>query len=209
MYKYNHRHGKLNTKHLKRIQEVIDLALNEYQRVLAVRVDLHMPLYSALNDLPSEANFADTDEAVISRFMESLKAQIKSHLKKLERDGKRVRLTSLRFIWSREECPTTFKIHYHTLLLVNHDTFNFSGAYGCNDSLLVRFVRKAWRSALRFDYPVEDELIHIPDNPFYSLKAKEGNQSDTYCKLIYRTSYFAKYDTKLNDGKRNFGCSQG
>ncbi|HDS5593147.1 inovirus Gp2 family protein [Enterobacter hormaechei] len=210
MYTYIKNYGPLNKRHLKRIKQTIDKALNEHDRVMAVRVDLHAPVINALNDIPTEDDFACIDAAVISRFMTSLKEQIKNHLIKLERDGYSPRKTSLRFIWSREFCPTTHKKHYHTLLLLNRDTFCYVGSYGSDNGSLVRFIRRAWKSATGLSYERSIKLVAIPANPCYYLKAKDGDQSEPYRDLIYRTSYFAKYQTKcLTDGERNFGCSQG
>ncbi|EHE6023697.1 inovirus Gp2 family protein, partial [Salmonella enterica] len=60
--------GPLNEKHITRIQETLDKSLEEHPRILLLRVDLH---------LPDEGH---ADSAVITRFIVSLKEQIKSDL---------------------------------------------------------------------------------------------------------------------------------
>ena len=208
MYEYITSHGKLNQYHLKKIEQTIDKALSEHSRVLAVRIDLHTPVLKPLNDMPDEANFARTDSSVISRFTDSLKAKISHHLNKREKEGKRVRKTSLRVVWAREFVPDSHKKHYHVLLLLNGDTFNTLGAYDSNKGTLRRLIRESWMSAVSFIYPPDKELVHIPRNPCYYLSAKDGKQSESYGSLIYRTSYFAKKKSKcFTDGERNFGCS--
>ncbi|MDY3572486.1 inovirus Gp2 family protein [Enterobacter hormaechei] len=210
MYTYNTSHGELNKYQLKRIKQTIDNALEEHARTIAIRVDLYTPLMKCLCDMPTEDNFAKVDASVISRFMTSLKEKIKYDLIKREKEDKRVRKTTLRFIWSREFCPTTHKKHYHTLLLLNRDMFSYLGSFENDKGTLLRLIREAWMSATGLIYPRSKELVEIPKNPIYHLNAKDGDQSKRYKDLIYRTSYFAKYKSKnFTDGERNFGCSQG
>lgn len=207
-YEYLKSCGPLNKYQLKRIEQTIDKALNEYPRVLAVRVDLHMPVRRVLSDILSEDDYARTDAAAISRFTASLIAKLKHwHLKK-EKEGKRVRETSARFVWSREFCKSNNKKHYHVLLLLNRDAFNSLGSFESDNGTLLRLIREAWMSAINLIYPRSRELVEIPPNPCYYLNRKDGKQSEVYRELIFRTSYFAKAETKcFTDGERNFGCS--
>lgn len=70
-------------------------ALNVHPRLTALRVDLRLP------DVP-----AATDAAVISRFINALKARIDAYQKRKHREGKRVHPTTLHYVWAREfgEC---------------------------------------------------------------------------------------------------------
>ncbi|HHF8587957.1 TPA: inovirus-type Gp2 protein [Klebsiella pneumoniae] len=130
------------------------------------------------------------------------------YLNKREKEGKRVRKTSLRVVWAREFAPDSHKKHYHVLLLLNGDTFNTLGAYDSKKGTLLRLIRESWMSAVSFIYPPDKELVHTPSNPCYYLNAKDGKKSESYGSLIYRTSYFAKKKSKcFTDGERNFGCS--
>ncbi|WP_048794820.1 YagK/YfjJ domain-containing protein, partial [Serratia sp. 506_PEND] len=63
----------------QRIADTFNCTLNAYTRVLALRVDLRLP------DTP-----AATDAAVISRFIDALKARIDAYFKRHQREGKRI-----------------------------------------------------------------------------------------------------------------------
>lgn len=209
LYEYIKSHGKLIKPQLKRIEQTIDKALKEHPRVLAIRVDLHIPNCEVLNDIPTEYDFARTDAAVISRFTASLKENVKHHLIKQGRNNKRVRGTSLRFVWAREFCPSNNKKHYHVLLLLNRDTFHTLVTFNNDSVTILQLIRKAWMSAVNLIYPRNKELVVIPENPCYYLNAKDGKGSDKYKDVIFRTSYFAKEKSKcFTDGSRNFGYSQ-
>lgn len=207
-YKYIKSHGSLNKYQLKRIEQTIGKTLDEYPRVLAVRVDLHMPVCRPLCDMLIADDYARTDAAAISRFGASLNAKIKHYELKQKKAGKRVRETSSRIVWAREFCPTNYKKHYHVLLLLNRDAFNSLGSFEDNDGTLLRLIREAWMSAINLIYPKNKELVQIPDSPCYYISAKDGKQSKAYRELIFRSSYLAKEQSKcFTDGQRNFGCS--
>lgn len=207
-YKYIKSNGPLNKYQLKRIEQTIDKTLDEYPRVLAVRVDLHMPVCRPLCDMLIADDYARTDAAAISRFNASLNAKIKHYELKQKKSGKRVRETSSRIVWAREFCPTNYKKHYHVLLLLNRDAFNRLGSFEDNDGTLLRLIREAWMSAINLIYPKNKELVQIPDNPCYYISAKDGKQSKAYRELVFRSSYLAKEQSKcFTDGKRNFGYS--
>ncbi|EEW0911026.1 inovirus Gp2 family protein [Escherichia coli O4] len=207
-YKYIKSHGPLNKYQLKRIEQAIDKALDEYPRVMAIRVELHMPVRRPLCDMLLEDDYARTDAAAISRFNASLNAKIKHYELKQKNAGKRVRETSSRIVWAREFCPTNNKKHYHVLLLLNRDAFNSLGSFESDKGTLLRFIREAWMSAVNLIYPKNRELVKIPDNPCYYISAKDGKQSEAYRELIFRSSYLAKEKSKcFTDGERNFGCS--
>ncbi len=73
---------KYNPFWQQRIRETVRHALNVHPRLTALRVDLRFP------DVP-----AATDAAVISRFINALKARIDAYQKRKHREGKRVHPT--------------------------------------------------------------------------------------------------------------------
>lgn len=211
MYDYITTHGPLDSYHLARIEQTIDKALAKHSRVIAIRVDLHVPYTPHnpdTNDIPDEASFANSDDAVISRIFSSLKAIIKVELKATKKAHKRFHNTSVNFAWTREFTPTTNKKHYHVLILLNKDTYNYLGTFNEDKGKLLTFIHQAWLSALQIKSTGRQRLVHLPDHPCYYLYRKEGKQSDSYKALIYRTSYMAKLATKnYTDGQRNYGYS--
>ncbi len=109
---------KYNPFWQQRIRETVLHALNVHPRLTALRIDLRLP------DVP-----AATDAAVISRFINALKARIDAYQKRKRREGKRVHPTTLHYAWAREFGELKGKKHYHLLLLVNRDTWCRAGDY--------------------------------------------------------------------------------
>ncbi|STI14933.1 malate transporter [Escherichia coli] len=120
----------------QRIRETVLRALDVHPRLTALRVDLRLP------DVP-----AATDAAVISRFINALKARINAYQKRKRREGKRVHPTTLHYAWAREFGELKGKKHYHLLLLVNRDTWCRAGDYRAPRSL-AGMIKQAWCSAL-------------------------------------------------------------
>lgn len=190
--KYIDNHGPLIESYLNKITQVLDKALMCHHRTLAIRVDLHIPDNKVVDDIPDEGVFAKIDPAVISRFFDSLKAQIKAHQEKILREGKRVYRCTLRYMWAMEYGEGSEKIHYHLVLFVNKDTFAYPSSYRKEHGNLASKIMKAWNSALDVPYPDYKSLIHFPENCFYHLDYKKTFSENPFKKIIYRTSYLAK-----------------
>ncbi len=126
---------KYNPFWQQRIRETVRHALNVHPRLTALRVDLRFP------DVP-----AATDAAVISRFINALKARIDAYQKRKHREGKRVHPTTLHYVWAREFGECKGKKHYHLMLLVNRDTWCRAGDYRAPGSL-AGMIKQAWCSA--------------------------------------------------------------
>lgn len=82
---------KYNSFWQKRIRETVQQALAVHPRLTALQVDLLLPEHPA-----------ETDAAVISRFVNALKARIYAYQKRRRREGKRVHPTTLHYAWARE-----------------------------------------------------------------------------------------------------------
>ena len=184
----------LNPFWQQRIADTFQNALNDYTRVLMLRVDLRFP------DAP-----AVTDAAVISRFTESLKAKITASQQRKKGEGKRVHSTTLRYIWAREYGEINANKHYHVVLLLNRDSWHCAGDYNSPYSL-AGLTKQAWCSALRLDTQRYATLAHFPQNSALWINRDDPSQLQ---KGLERASYLAKHHTKVTgDGERNFGCSQ-
>lgn len=195
--------GPLAQNYLDRILETIQYALSAYPRVVGFRFDLHIPTH-----------IAEMDNKVISRFFDSLKAQISVDLNRRSNASGRKRHTRVRYVWVREHAGAIFW-HYHVLLLLNQDAYKWIGDYKAEEGNMAARIKNAWASALRLDVEQIGGLVHFVDNPIYHINTISG--SDIYVDgsriigledLFYRVSYFAKVDTK-NYGENNnhFGCS--
>ncbi|MHA7844742.1 inovirus Gp2 family protein [Serratia sp. D1N4] len=185
-----------NQHYLSRIENTLNNALSEHPRTLAVRVDLRLP-----NDT------ADTDAAVISRFIESLKAKIKYAVIGKQREGRRIHPCTLRYVWVKEVGELNGKKHYHLLLLLNKDRWHSLGDYQ-SSSTLAGLIKQAWCSALRVGFPENATLAHFPDNPALWVDINSADYFNQRTAVIERASYLAKHYTKqYGNGERSFGCS--
>ncbi|EEU9980207.1 inovirus Gp2 family protein, partial [Escherichia coli] len=148
---------------------------------------------------------AATDAAVISRFINALKARIDAYQKRKHREGKRVHSSTLHYAWAREFGELKGKKHYHLLLLVNRDTWCRAGDYRAPGSL-AGMIKQAWCSALGVDAGRYDTLAHFPDKPAVWL---ERDDETGFQQVLERSGYLAKEHTKARGtGERNFGCSR-
>ncbi|MGT3190071.1 inovirus Gp2 family protein [Yersinia enterocolitica] len=200
-------HAPFNKNYLQRILHVINNAVAEHPRTLAIRIDLHLPEYRDMGD--SISCNPNLSQGLMSRFIESLNARIGPLLNSKIKEGKRTYPSTLRYAWVRETGEDG-KPHYHTVLFVNNDTFNSLGLY-CNKGIgLASLIQAAWLSALGLlGMPNYQTLIHFPTNPLYYLDANTMDYQLIYNQLTFRLSYFAKERTKVYSSvERSFGCSQ-
>lgn len=175
------------------ISETFTNALNKHPRIISIRVDLRLPNISA-----------DTDAAVISRFIESLKAKIDAYQQRKVNVGQRIWPTSLHYVWAREFGESNGKKHYHVVLLLNRDTWCSLGNYNYSDSL-AGMIKQAWCSALRVNITEYATLAHFPESPVLWINKGNHHELD---EALKRANYLAKNHTKITgNGERNFGRS--
>ncbi len=190
--------GPLVEGYLEQTLTVIHNAVAEHPRTLAIRVDLRLPMYHQV-----------VNSDLMSKFTESLKAQIRADLLRKEAQGKRVYRCSLRYIWVRERSSSA-NPHFHVLLLLNMDAYftlgDFTVEHGRN---MATRIKKAWASALGIKVEQVAGLVEFPKNPVYRLNYYADNFDQVKADLFRRVSYFAKLETKeYGTGSRSFGCSQ-
>lgn len=198
--------------YVKRINETIDKALNQYPRVLAVRFDLRFP--DEENRLDCPTRYYDAPD-VISRAFDSVKSQIKEDIKRKVKAGKRTLTCDVRYIWARELNQEGTKHHYHIILLLNKDAYSWPGKRQTDMSFnylsIYQIVVNAWIRAIKRDDHEKDHhgLIHLPVKGFYTLNRNKPNFKNDYEELTERAIYLAKeYSKDYSDGRRNFYCSQ-
>lgn len=188
-------------EYLANIACVIDDAVDEHPRTIAIRCDLRFP----------EHHHPDIHSNAVSRFTASLKNQLEAADKAKRSAGKRVHPCTLRYIWIRE-WSTARLWHYHVVLFLNKDRFftlgRFKHLMDDNTNLSDR-IQKAWASALKIPMDEVIGLVHFPENPLYVLDRNSPDFQYQYADLFKRLSYFAKDDTKhYGDGRNNFGSSR-
>ncbi|MAD75682.1 MAG: hypothetical protein CML20_13000 [Rheinheimera sp.] len=189
--------GPLSPYYLHRILTIVDRALADHPRTLAIRFDLHLP-----------CGYGDVGSDLMTKFVESLKAQIKADLHRRAAQGKRVHHCNMRYIWARERADSDSP-HFHVVILLNHDSYHTLGVYVDDQARnMASRIRKAWASTLR-RLPEEIlGLVHFPANPTYSVNVNSPDFWAMKTDLFRRLSYFAKLDTKeYGIHSRSFGCS--
>ncbi len=194
--------GPFILEYLLDLKHTIDLALAEYPRVLAFRVDLRLPQGI---DLP---DYAFTNQ-VISRFFESFTKKIQYHQEKVA-ERRYARGCKVRYVWSRE-IGQGGKQHYHLLILVNRDAYYTVGRLGSERVNMISRIEESWAGALGVSAGQVDGLVHIPKNAEYRIdRHVRRGDVDELPVLFHRASYLCKVATKsFGDRQRGFGASRG
>ncbi|MGR5118491.1 inovirus Gp2 family protein [Vibrio astriarenae] len=203
--------GPVITQYLEQMNATMQRSLLDHPRTLVVRFDLYFPDNGVDNDQMSrDMGLLSPEEQpeVISRFVKSLKSQIRSDLARRMNAGKRVHPCRLRYVWAREYSSTE-RLHYHVAIMVNYDTYRMAGRFKDPRNGLALMATQAWHRVLNLEYFGNSRLVRFPDNPSYVLYANDPDLNLVYANCFYRLSYFAKSETKMyGQHLRSFGCSQ-
>lgn len=191
------KHG-LYSEYLQKNLDVMNRVLMKYSKVFAVRVDLHVPEQAK-----------KTDSAIITRFIDSLKAQVKhDYGKKILASLGQVHSSDVDYIWVKES-STTGQNHYHLCLFFNGHAYRCLGLFELGRNNLYNRIHKAWASATGIPVEGVTGLIHIPEKAQYHLVRNHPNADAVFENLFRRLSYFAKTVTKVfGDRSRHYGCSR-
>jgi len=194
--------GPFILEYLLDLKHTIDLALAEYPRVLAYRVDLRLPQGVELPD------FAYTNQ-VISRFFESFTKRIQYHQERVAERGYS-RGCKVRYVWSRE-IGQGGRQHYHLMILLNRDAYYTIGRLGSERVNMISRIEESWAGALGLPVDLMTGLVHIPKNAEYLIdRVKRQGKGDELADLFYRASYLCKKATKhYGDRQRSFETSRG
>ncbi|WP_278389736.1 inovirus Gp2 family protein [Stutzerimonas kunmingensis] len=194
--------GPFIREYLLDIKHTVELALAEYPRVLAFRVDLRLPQGVELPD------YAYTNR-VISKFFESFSNKIKYHQARVADRGYS-RGCKVRYVWSRE-IGQGGRQHYHLLILLNRDAYYTIGRLGSNRVNMISRIEDSWAGALRLASDQVRGLVHIPKDAEYRVNREiRRDEADELPELFYRASYMCKVATKsYGDRQRSFGASNG
>lgn len=187
-----------NKKYQNVFVDVINQAVNEFPRTLALRIDLRFP---------SDYKYSNSS-LEITRFIESLKAKLRVDcLRKNKLWGRRWR-NRLRYIWVRETGNSNRRKHYHALLLLNKDLYHGAGKFD-SDNSLAALIQQAWYSALGLDSTMYSSLVHFPVSGFFHLNINKEDYKQKLNQLLKRMEYLAKdYTKNYDDGYRSIGRSR-
>lgn len=217
-------HTGLLEEHLNSCLRVVNDALEDHPRTLAIRVDLRVP--NGVSRLPDQA---------ISHFMDTFKDKIKRDRRRAARVQQYAKPCKVRYLWVRER-DTAQHDHFHVLLLLNQDAYPSLGQFKSDHENLAKRIDDSWAMALGIcskmlggcvefpkngeyfiDASVEpdDSLLRLIESEDWSYLTKKQRYKklsyfcDRYEGLFYRVSYFCKANTKIfGRGLRSFGCSR-
>lgn len=191
--------GPFMRQYLERLHTTLGLALEEYSRVFAFRVDLRFP--AGLDHCAAEYS-----NQVLERFFRSFKERILHNRNMAKKANKYAHDSTVRYFWVREEGKGG-KPHYHVAFFLNHDAFNSLGKFeGGRDNMFNR-LQGAWASALRVPVEAVRGLVEIPANPSYYLRRNDLLGGGEF---FYRASYLCKVATKVyGSGQHGYGSSRG
>lgn len=189
--------GPVIFEYLERILGVLNRALNEHPRTLAIRLDLRYPS-TYTNQRPDK---------LMSQFIKTLRSYFNTDYNdKLARNG-RAHWSSIRYIWCRES-TTHSSEHYHLMLFVNRDSYYRLGLYGSEHNSLAAMIRRAWATALGLHVSDSGGALHFPKRCLHHIRERSDSFTEDYANAFYRASYFAKLETKsYGNGYRSFGTS--
>lgn len=196
--------GPFIREHLASLKRTIELAMDQYPRSLAFRVDLRLPQRINLPD------YAYTNQ-VISRFFESFTKKIQHHQEKVrERDGY-ARGCKVRYVWSREVGQRGRRPHYHVLILLNRDAYYTVGRLRSERVNMISRMEGSWAGALGISVDQVTGLVDVPRNAEYRIdRDARPDDVDELPELFYRASYLCKTSTKrYGDRQRGFDTSRG
>ena len=214
----------LYSEHLNACLRVINDALEDHPRTLAIRVDLRAPGW-----------MLQVPQNVISHFIETFKDKIKQDRLKAAHVQRYPKPCKVRYIWVRER-ETALHDHFHVLLLLSQDVYPSLGWFNSEHPNLSNRIKDSWAVALGTSPENLGGCVHFPQNGEYCvdasiepdnrlLKLIESEEwldmesyerydelawfNDRYEGLFYRVSYFCKANTKVfGRGLRSFGCSR-
>ena len=185
--------------YLEVLRKVVDYALDDHGRIFAFRVDLRLPDSLAFDE-------AVASSAVVSRFIESIKAKMKHNREVAKKNGGLVHDTRVRYFWVRE-IGEQGKVHYHFVILLNGHAYNWLGDYRSANGNITNRIRAAWASALGISVEDAKSLVHFPESPSYMLLRANP---ESVAPFFQRASYLCKARTKqCGSGHHGYGASRG
>jgi len=191
--------GPFIVSYLDSLLMTIIIAIEQYRRVFAFRVDIRLPAGMYLPEV------AESNE-VIGRFIESFKAKIKHNRNKAFLVNKYAHDSVVRYVWAREVGERNGVPHYHLVILLNYDAFCALGQFEPGRDNMFNRLQEALASALSLSYDAVSGLIHFPDNARYCV---HRGCNEELAALFFRASYLCKAATKVyGDGTHGFGASR-
>ena len=189
-----------NQSYQGNIAKTLDKALLLHRRTMALRIDLRMPNHFI------DAGFSS---ALMTRFIQSLKAKVGFDLAHKERAWERSLICNISYAWVREFGPISGKKHFHVIIFVNKDVYHSLGDFTQTSGNLSSMIRQAWCSALSLPFPEYQQLVHFPAQGLVYVDMNHPDAFQQRQLVLNKADYLAKEMSKhYGDGERSFGCSR-
>ena len=190
----NSAHAPYIAEYLEQLYQTIQNAQSDYARVLAFRLDLHLP-----------PGIIRSEGELISRFIESFDAKVQHNRKKARQLNPSANMTKVRQVWVKENANAC-RSHFHLVILLNYSAFSTLGYFERDRDNLFNKLVEAWSSALQVCIEDAEGLVHAPHNGVYCL---DRSSPSSRAAFFRRASYLCKAETKqYGDGGHAFGCSR-
>lgn len=190
----NPAHAPYIEQYLERLYQTIAYAQRDYAKVLAFRLDLHLP-----------PGIIRPEGELISRFLASFSAKVEHNRKQARQRNGSANMTRVRWVWVKENANVC-RPHFHLVILLNYSAFSTLGYLKLEHDNLFNKLVEAWSSALQVCMEDALGLVHIPLNAVYCL---ERDSPSSGAEFFTRASYLCKAETKqYGDGSHAFGCSR-
>lgn len=189
--------GPLVAEYLEAVYNVVMRVRQAHPRLFAVRFDLHFPAEWA-----QDSNLMNN--AAISRFWASLKAQFTHNRAMSAKRYERAHDSEFHFVCAREYSPQTGLPHCHCCLFLNAHAFRTVGSHDLAwDNIYSRIVR-AWARALRVSEHGATIPVHFCRGGVFKLEPHQSLDG-----LFEALSYLCKvYSKRFDDGLRCIGTSR-
>lgn len=187
-------------QYLERLHSTIHHSVDSYSKVFAVRVDLHFPQYY----VPEwQDNFSNE---YLHSFIKALEGGLQSYKTEKQRMGQRIHNLRFKYVWAREYGPSSYRPHFHLLLLFNGHAFKSLGQFSCDRDSLFNRIGEAWGNALGIHVVEGSKFTHFPEQGQFFIGSRNP---DLVAKVFHRASYLAKVASKnFHDGYHVFGGSR-
>lgn len=178
--------------------------------VMRNAIERHRRSFVVLFVLRLPCGYAIPANGLISRFMKSLKAQVRADLNARSNESGRRLQSDVTCLWAREKSGAE-NCHFHVAIFLNRDVYNSIGNYELQWCLegydffapgrpragsLHHRLTRAWATALGIVEEAGVGLVDYPRNAEFHLDAYGADFPFAFSALFRRLSYMAKIRTK-------------
>lgn len=134
----------------EKVKKVLTKAFAEHDDLIMVKVILNFP--------DKRVYYKGGDDA-IDRFIRIAKERILTYISARKSEGCKISGTTIHYLWKKKS--DSGHTSYTVLLLLNHDTLSYPGAFMLDEGRFLMMLAHCWRSALGMDGAHHNFLAHL------------------------------------------------